>query len=118
VWLRSASEVYDLSMYHLIGFGDPDPHFHDPRILVNESLRLSVFHRPTGSETAAPKSVGNETPLLQLRPLQGATSVARRTFELPLLAPLTVRSEDHAAGRPGPEAEAGNSHGVWCPYDA
>jgi hypothetical protein len=36
-------------------------------------LRPSVFHRPTGFETAAPKSVGNETPLLRLRPLQGAT---------------------------------------------
>jgi hypothetical protein len=118
VWLRSASEVYGLSMYHPIGLGDPDPRFDDPRIKLSSrcALRSSIdrpVSRPQLRRALATNRLSCGYAHFRVQP-----NVARRTFVTPLLAPLTTRSEDPAAGRPGPEAEAGNSHGVWCPYDA
>jgi hypothetical protein len=118
VWLRSASEDSELSMYHPIGLGDPDPRFSDSIIKLSsrDALRSSI-DRPA-SKPPLRRALRSKRLSCGYAHFRVQPNVARRTFYLPSRAPLTPRSEDRAAGKQDPEVEAGNSHGVWCPYDA
>jgi len=78
---------------------------------------LRFSDRSTCFETATASSFGAETSLLRLRPLQGSTQRGLPNVRHPSLIPRARGSEDPFVEEPGPGAEAGNSHGVFCPFD-
>jgi hypothetical protein len=101
VTLRFRGEMR--STYHPIGLDDPDSRFNDPRIVI---LSRRVFRSSESNachESAATKSLGNETPLMRLRPLQGTTQDAARQSSSSLREPCKRQNPK----TPSPKARPG-----------